>query len=486
MKSKEIPTSPAASSTRAIVTAVALLGGAGALVTGGYAPEVRAEPGFDFMRLWRKARAAEAYRLAHPELANGEVIPREKFVGPPLPARIVVARAAMAERRGGIGPLFGPQAFAGAMNTTVSLEGPIRGPIYRGAPLPNTGGLVPLPGEYETFEPKPETPVGDLSSEIPDQRAIALSRLANPDPLTGTTATAEKPGSPAAATAPQTPLTLRLYAVKPRAGFRAGDDVALRLSDSAASYAAVIRDDATGKASVAFKSPGPSTSFGCLVKTGPTAGSEYYVAVASVKPLNGTDVAQALRTVGMTYASAAPSGDGGLQPIAAWNSAVLYASGAFPAAPAGAGRWQRSEFAVTGASVAVRAAQSVASTKKPAAATKTAATAPAPKPAAPAAPAPAESVLPTETTKPVEPPKPAAAPNESEPPKDPPVATPAPVTPTTPSEKGAKWDLPPTTRRKPGAKPSGATLELVPLDTRDALPAVATLPGPNPAVEPEG
>jgi hypothetical protein len=464
--------------TRAVATAILLFSGASALAVGGHAPSVQADPSFDFMRRWRRARAAEAYRLAHPELASEGVVPRQGFVGPPIPARIVVARAAAAQRRGGIGPLFGPEAFAGAMNTTVSLHGVVRGPNYRGAPLPNTGGVVALPGEYSGPEFAPEVEGSDLSSEIPDLRSVALSRLANPDATTGASGGASKPSKGVATTAPQGQLTLQLSAVRPRSGFRAGDDVAIRLAASAASYAAVIRVDATGKAAVAFKSPGPSTTFGCVIQTGPTAGSEYYVAIASVKPLNGADVAAALRSVGMTYSSAAPSPEGGLQPAAAWNSAVLFAAGAFPGAPAGAARWQRNEFAVTGASVAVRTSQAVATAKKPAPGpAKSTSAAPAPKPASPT-PAPAESVVPTEAPKPVPPPA------DSEPLKENSQTAPAPA-PTTPSVNGAKWDLPPTTRRKPGARPNGATLELLPVDVREGLPSIASVTGVTAAIVPE-
>jgi hypothetical protein len=241
---------------------------------------------------------------SQPEAPSGELM------GPPAPGR---APGRLAGRIGPMGPIDGP------LNTSLT-GGPVRGPIWSGAPLPRVGegamGTEPLiaarpPGP----QPVPAMPAGnsDISSEIPDAQKIMLSRLANPQPQT---VQAVEPRKKAEASA-EKPLALQLSIGRPRNGYQVGSTVTVRMSTSIDAFVALVRVDASGKSSTVFHSPGPSRHFTCALRAGPEAGRESLVAVASVHPLSGAE-AQAI------------------------------------AASGSAGHWQRYEWAVSSASFATR------------------------------------------------------------------------------------------------------------------------------------
>lgn len=240
-------------------------------------------------------------------------------VGPPAPIRVASAAVPAAPRtapRGSIGFLG---RVEGPLNTALPDEGALLGPEWARKPLPNVL-MGPLPPQRTATAPVKPTPAGplpgsDISSELPDERTVALSRLANPE-LQVRTATPAKADEVSA----EKPLSLHV-AIK-GINYRLGEPVTARVSANAACYAALIRVDAAGKATTVFQTSRPSKEFTCLLKAGPNSGSEYLLAVASVQPLTAADVAAALRGGGGGFASVKTTVEGGIAPAAAWSQAV--------------------------------------------------------------------------------------------------------------------------------------------------------------------
>ena len=106
---------------------------------------------------------------------------------------------------------------------------------------------------------------------------------------------------------------------------RVGEAVTAHVTANSECYAALILVDAAGKASTLFKSPTPTRSFSILVKAGPSAGSEYLLAVASIHPLSGSDVAAALNG-GSAFPAVTSAVEGSVQPAVAWGAAVAQAA----------------------------------------------------------------------------------------------------------------------------------------------------------------
>lgn len=219
--------------------------------------------------------------------------------GAPAPSGRV--RGRLAGRVGPMGPLTGP------MNTSLPDGGPVRGPLWTRTPLPGVGPGSVLVPEVAVAPPLPASRSGgesELSSELPNARALALSQLANPQPQVRTV----EPRKAAEASA-EKPLTLRLSIPRPAAGYRTGDTITVRMSASADCYATLIRVDGAGKASTVFRAPAPSHTFACALKAGP-AGTEHLAAVASVRPLSAGEVASALRTAASGVVLASDGGRG--------------------------------------------------------------------------------------------------------------------------------------------------------------------------------
>lgn len=240
-------------------------------------------------------------------------------MGPPAPPRRIAAAGVSATTsgpRGSIG-FIGP--VAGPLNTALPQSGPLVGPVWERKALPNVMAgpllLARTPAGSVPSTPAAPQTNSDISSELPDERTVALSRLANPEmqvratvPAKADEVTAEKP------------LALRV-AIK-ASNFHTGDAVTARVSANAACYAALIRVDAAGKATTVFQTARPSKDFTCLLKAGPSAGSEYLLAVASTQPLTAADVAAALRGGGGGFTAVKTTVDGGIAPAAAWTQAV--------------------------------------------------------------------------------------------------------------------------------------------------------------------
>lgn len=266
--------------------------------------------------------------------AGGLTTPTE--IAPPIVSAVELPATSVAEPEskppetalpGGLGPL-GP--ITGPLNTELGEADAVVGPTWDRKPLPGlagaqTGAVVPAaPGSGD-----------ELSSEIPDQRLVELSRLANPPAESGKPVTR----APGKATA-ENPLTLKLDLGRAAAGCRAGEAVTVRLSANLDCYLAVIRVDATGTPAM-FRSPAPSRSFACVLRAGPELGSEYLLAVGSVQPLSGSSLAAALRESGITFAAPQPASEGGLSPGNAWTAVVNYAA----ALPGTSKAWARHDWA---------------------------------------------------------------------------------------------------------------------------------------------
>lgn len=267
-------------------------------------------------------------------MANGMIVPRIGVPTGPMPPIASGGLGGLPGRIGPMGPVSGP------LNTDVSGIGPVRGPYYGGKPLPSIAGGVamappasPVPGSATTAPAPTVAPaVTNDNSELPTERTVALSRLANPLPQARTAA-----ATPAKVDASaEKPLGISLSVGKSAA---VGDAVPVRMSANVDCYAAIFRLDASGNATTLFRWSSPSRSFACLLR--PTAaGQEQLVAVASVHPLNGADVAAALRGAGAGFAVAPASSLGG-----------------------GAKGWQRHEWSVATAGLSVAAPAKVAAVK---------------------------------------------------------------------------------------------------------------------------
>jgi hypothetical protein len=206
----------------------------------------------------------------------------------------------------------------GPLNTALP-QGPLIGPVWERKALPNALAgplMVQRPAsQAATAATDASLPASDVSSELPDERTVALSRLANPEMQVRTTAPAKVDEVTA-----EKPLALRV-ALK-ASSFHTGDAVTARVSSNAACYAALIRVDAAGKATTVFQTTRPGKDFTCLLKAGPGAGSEYLLAVASTQPLTAADVAAALRGGGGGFTAVKATVEGGVAPAAAWTQAV--------------------------------------------------------------------------------------------------------------------------------------------------------------------
>jgi len=240
-------------------------------------------------------------------------------VGPPKSLRMATAAfpgAAHTGPRGSIG-FIGP--VAGPLNTALPDEGALMGPVWERKALPNimAGPLLLNRPQASGAKGTPEsTPSGsDISSELPDERTVALSRLANPEMQVRTTA-------PAKADEVSAEKPLALHVALKGSSYRTGEAVAARVTANAACYAALIRVDAAGKATTVFQTTRPSKDFTCLLKAGPGAGPEYLLAVASVQPLTAADMAAALRGGGGGFTAVKSSVEGGVAPAAAWTQAI--------------------------------------------------------------------------------------------------------------------------------------------------------------------
>jgi len=290
----------------------------------------------------------------------GPPAPGSNLMGPPAPAQspqpirqhVAGSRSASAApRRGGLPGRIGPAGpIQGPLNTTLNVIGPVQGPSWEGKPLPGVDQVAP-PGSVAAKgnTPKASARMAANSSEIPDARTLALSRLANPVPQVRTVEAA-----PAAQVAADRPLGLRLSAGRPGRTAQVGEMVPVHVSATAPCYAAVIRVDASGNASTVWQSSSPSRSFSLALRAGPTAGHEYLLAVASIHPLNGREVAGALRASGAGFTTV---GDGGTAPGTAWSLAVGQAGGI---GGGGKGGWQRFEWDVATRAFAVAAPPAVA------------------------------------------------------------------------------------------------------------------------------
>jgi hypothetical protein len=214
---------------------------------------------------------------------------------------------------------------------------PVRGPIWRGAPLPGAGAPAIA---------APESPAAaDGSSEIPDSRRLELSRLANPK----TELRPRSPSSPGGgnAVSAEQPLSLRLSVSRPAKSAASGDIATLRAEASADCHAIVIAVDAAGRAALLFRTPVPLRSFVVPLSLGEADGVLYVVALVSIQPAPGPDAAGWLRGLPGFASSASSSAAAGVTPAAAWEAAIRLA--AELSAPAR--KWQRYEWAAATAMV---------------------------------------------------------------------------------------------------------------------------------------
>jgi hypothetical protein len=304
--------------------------------------------------------------------------------GATMPAAQPARPARLAGRIGPMGRISGP------LSTDVPL-GIVTGPEWTRAPLPGVHSrLVKVPVPAPVTPAVPRRP--NASSELPDERTLALSRLANPALQVRTGPQAAKPE-----VSVDKPMGVRLSLNRPAAGYEAGSTVAVRVSASAPCYAVLIRVDANGRATTVLRSSRLARGFTVALKAGPSAGPEYLVALASAVPIGGAEAAAILRASGQGFA-AVPAVDGGASPGNAWSTAVGHVSGL-----GGSGRQpQRFEWAVDTASFGTRAPKTaVAQRPEPKSAAPREAARPKEQPAAKAPGE--ESALPT--SKPVEPAK---------------------------------------------------------------------------------
>lgn len=242
-----------------------------------------------------------------------------ELVGPPAPPR-----QASADKPFPVGGSAGPIGFIGPIPGPLSADagaGPVYGPGWDGKPLPNVVAGPPIPLEAtDGKSPAPAAPADPASSELPDERTLALSRLANPQ-LEVRQAPQVKP---ATATA-ENPLTVQV-ALKGD-GFRAGEPVTVRVTANMACYAALVLVNSAGKSSTVFQSPRPTKEFTCLLKAGPTPGAEYLLAVASTQPLSAAEMAPSLRATPISFAAPRAPQTAGEAPSAAWTLAVAHVDG---------------------------------------------------------------------------------------------------------------------------------------------------------------
>jgi hypothetical protein len=183
------------------------------------------------------------------------------------------------------------------------------GPAWSGAPLPalppvGASGLLP-PSAAPPMEPaagagapqqaaRPPVPAGnaDLSSELPDERSMASARLANPSPQIR-----EIPPQTAGRATPEQPVNLQVSGMRPGQATQPGENLAVKLSLSTDGYLALFRLDAAGQVTTVFQSPVPSRTFSAALSSGTEPGPAHLVALGSLSPLTGKEVAAALRSV---------------------------------------------------------------------------------------------------------------------------------------------------------------------------------------------
>lgn len=299
--------------------------------------------------------------------------------GPPRPAPALGIPTTLASAAGALQPVPGTSAtgpgtstgprgrigymgpITGPLNTNLSGVGPVRGPIWTGAPLPNVLGIGPLahgaPQPPQSGAgPRLAGPAsgGDVGSELPDADKLALARLANPA-LSGVkpAVAVQSPGG----VTPEKPLYVHLSVARPARGYEPGATVAVRGSARTDAYFVLIGVDGQGNASTLFRSSSPARSFGFAVRAQSTPGPQYLVAIASVEPPTGGDVAAAMRASGQGFAAPAVAlASGGAQPGAAWAAAVSQAAGL----GGGAKGWKRHEWSVSTTSFFTRAPTKVA------------------------------------------------------------------------------------------------------------------------------
>lgn len=290
--------------------------------------------------------------------------PLPRVYGPPLPAKLALARDAEAKKaagvaskngalRGGMGPI-GP--IQGPLSAELTPGGPVVGPSWNRNPLPGLASLnLPFSNDPRTrstdapgADSAPAALTGppvpaDGSSVLPDPAKLAVSRKANP------TLEVRERVARAADTTADKPVSLSLDLGESPAPRRTGEIVAVRMNATAASFFLLLRIDASGKASTVFRSARPAQRVACVLRAGAEPGAEYLIALAAVNPLNGEDVAAALK--GLPASFTAPAGaTGGLQPAAAWTAVVQHAStvGGTPDPVT----WQRHQWSVATASFA--------------------------------------------------------------------------------------------------------------------------------------
>jgi len=221
--------------------------------------------------------------------------------------------SAGAGRIGFMGPIQGP------LNAAVPEGGPVLGPGWERKPLPNVLAGPPIPPGLIGAAPTPAAVASGnpTSSELPDEKTVALSRLANPQVQVRTAA----PTKAETATA-ENPLTVHV-ALKDD-DFRSGEPVTARVTANIACYAALVLVDSEGKSSTVFQSTRPTREFTCLLKAGPAPGTEYLLAVASLQPLGSVELAPAVRGAASGFAPARVTSAAGHAPPAAWTLAVAH------------------------------------------------------------------------------------------------------------------------------------------------------------------
>jgi hypothetical protein len=241
------------------------------------------------------------------------------LVGPPAPLRMAGAAGPGLSQPGPRGSIGFIGRVEGPLNTALPEGGVLVGPVWERKPLPSilVGPVPPsrTPGSGAAGGPDGPVPGSDISSELPDERTVALSRLAHPELQVRTT-------NPAKADEVSAEKPLSLHVAIKGSSYRTGEPVTARVSANAACYAALVRVDASGKATTVFQTARPSKDFTCLLKAGPGAGPEYLLAVASVQPLTAADLAAALRGAGSGFTAVKSPVEGGLAPAAAWSQAV--------------------------------------------------------------------------------------------------------------------------------------------------------------------
>jgi hypothetical protein len=318
--------------------------------------------------------AGEVFTEAFPTLPP-ELLPNPGLIGPPAPAAPTVAgpgglkgpSTMIASGRlpgviGFLGPINGP------LNTDLSGIGPVRGPMYRGAPLPGIGSLGPIfdaPAADSTRPGAPEAsgppaPGGDVGSELPDPQKLAMARLANPSQTPIRIVPRSQPET--GVVSAEKPLGVSLIVRRPAKGYEPGASVPFRIAATADAHLILIGVDGEGRASVVFRSPGPARSVSSQMRAQGPSGPQYLLAFASVNPLTGADVAAALRAHGVGFISPMVTvANQEAQPGAAWSAATGLASGL----GGGSKGWPRYEWALSAVSFATVAPPKVAAKPSP-------------------------------------------------------------------------------------------------------------------------